>query len=238
VGARPDLSRLEEVIGYRFRDRGLLREAMTHTSYYHEHPGEEACHNERLEFLGDSVLGLSVAHALYNIPVCCDESTMSKIKSYVVKKGVLAERAAELELGRFMLLGKGEEETGGREKDSILADAMEAVIGAVHQDGGFDAARDLVLRLLGPRLEDAVNTREYHDYKTELQEQCQIKFGELPEYRLAGEEGQEHEKVFAVEVFVTGVCSGRGRGANKKEAQQAAAREALRNLGLQKTLAP
>jgi ribonuclease-3 len=231
VDARPDLSGLEELIGYRFRDRGLLREAVTHTSYYHEHPDEVSCHNERLEFLGDSVLGLSVAHALYNVPVCCDEATMSKIKSYVVKKGVLAECAAEFGLGRFMLLGRGEEETGGREKGSILADAMEAVIGAVHQDGGFDSARDLVLRLLGFRLEGAVDTREFHDYKTELQEQCQIQFGELPEYRLAGEEGQEHEKVFTVEVFVRGAFRGRGRGASKKEAQQAAAREAVRDLG-------
>jgi ribonuclease-3 len=232
------LSGLEEVIGYRFRERSILLEAVTHTSYYHEHPDEASCHNERLEFLGDSVLGLSVAHALYTVPLRWDEATMSKIKSYVVKKGGLSELAGELALGRFILLGRGEEETGGREKGSILADTLEALIGAVYQDGGFDVAMDFVFRLLGPRLEDAVNTREYHDYKTELQEQCQIKFGELPEYRLAGEEGQEHEKVFTVEVFVTGTLSGRGWGANKKEAQQAAAKQALKNLGLQETLAP
>lgn len=228
----PDYDGLERKTGYRFRDRGLLFEALTHKSYHHEHPEDAPAHNERLEFLGDSVLGLSVVDFLFSLKEQFDEATMSKIKSYVVKKAVLSELAVEAGLGGYLKVGKGEEDTGGRKKMSILADAMEALIGAVYRDGGFEASRDFVVGLLGSRIEKAVLSRNYHDYKTELQEKGQMKFGVLPEYRLVSEEGREHQKLFTVEVFVSDRRWGTGSGGSKKEAQQRAAKEALKNLGL------
>lgn len=227
-----DSAGLEEKIGYSFRNKDFLAEALTHKSYYHEHPGEAAAHNERLEFLGDSVLGMAVVDFLFKLENMYDESTMSKIKSYVVKKAVLSDMAAELSLGSYLRVGKGEEDTGGRNKSSILSDAMEAVIGAVYCDAGFEAARDFVIRLFRKRIEKAVRSGNYHDYKTELQEKCQNIFGVLPDYRLIAEEGQEHEKLFTIEVYIQGERRGSGTGGSKKEAQQAAAREALSSLSL------
>lgn len=228
----PDYDGLEQKIDYRFRNRDLLFEALTHKSYHHEHPEDAPSHNERLEFLGDSVLGLSVVDFLFGLEEKFDEATMSKIKSYVVKKAVLSDMAVEMALGDYLKVGKGEEDTGGRKKMSILSDAMEALIGAVYRDGGFEAARRFVVRHLGSRIDRAVLSRNYHDYKTELQEKCQTKFGVLPEYRLVSEEGREHQKLFTVEAFVSERRWGTGTGGSKKEAQQRAAKEALKNLGL------
>jgi len=228
----PDFDSLERKSGYRFRNRDLLFEAVTHKSYHHEHPEDAPSHNERLEFLGDSVLGLSVVDFLFSLEEKFDEATMSKIKSYVVKKAVLSELAVEMGLGSYLRIGKGEEDTGGRKKMSILSDAMEALIGAVYRDGGFEEARRFVVGLLGSRIDRAVVSRNYHDYKTELQEKGQMKFGVLPEYRLVSEEGREHQKLFTVEVFVSDRKWGTGTGGSKKEAQQRAAKEALKNLGL------
>jgi ribonuclease-3 len=227
----PDASELEKSIGYSFKNKKLLIEALTHRSFRHEYPREAAADNERLEFLGDSVLGLSVADYLH----CSEgeplpESMMSKIKSFAVKKPVLSEIAKALSLGEFLRVGKGEEETGGRHKASILADALEAVIGAVYLDGGFDEAEDLVHRLFKDRLDEAMRSGEFHDYKTELQEESQMRFGVLPEYRILREEGQEHMKIFTVEVLIGGRSLGTGTGRSKKEAQARAAKEALGGL--------
>jgi ribonuclease-3 len=224
------LELLEKKLCYEFTDRGLLMEALTHKSFHFENKGKSGGFNERLEFLGDSVLGLAVAGELFSMPGVLDESVMSMIKSYVVSGEVISEVALGLGLGDFLLLGKGEDDSGGRQKRSVLANAMEAVIGAVYADAGYKEARSLVLRLFGRKIEGAMESDIYKDFKSELQEVSQEIFSELPEYRVAEEEGPEHEKTFSVEVLIRGKLYGSGKGTNKKEAQQAAAREALEGL--------
>lgn len=226
-----DLEILEEDLDYSFRERGILIEALTHRSFHHENPDTASSYNERLEFLGDSVLGLVIVEHLFNYSREFTEAVMSKIKSYLVRGSVLSEIAAGLSLGRYLRLGRGEEDTGGRRKRSILANALEAVFGAVYLDGGYDAAREVILRLFRERVASVISSGQYHDYKTELQEKSQMLFGVLPEYRLIGQTGEEHRKVFTVEVCITNRVYGRGRGKNKKEAQMIAAKEALERLG-------
>lgn len=225
--------RLESALGYAFRDKDLLTEALTHKSFHHENPEKSGPHNERLEFLGDSVLGLTIVEFLFNCKPELTESAMSKIKSYIVKGSILSEIASNISLGKFLRLGRGEEETGGRRKKSILADAFEAVLGAVYIDGGYDIARGTILMLLKEKIESAVSSGQYHDYKTDLQEKSQMLFGELPEYRVISQTGQEHRKVFAIDVFITGQKFGSGTGRNKKEAQTLAAKEAIEKLSVE-----
>lgn len=222
-----EFSSLEGGIGYVFRDQDIMIEALTHKSYYYENRERTRAHNERLEFLGDSVLGLSVASYLYSHDVCMDEAIMSKVKSYVVKGSVISEVAKGLGLGGYLLMGKGEEETGGRKKSSILTNAMEAVIGAVYMDGGFEAAMPLVLRLFGDRLDTVIASGEFHDYKTEFQEVVQERLCITPEYRVTHQEGLEHSKVFTVNVVVDEDVYGSGTGRSKKKAEQQAAKKAL-----------
>ena len=214
---------METALGYAFKDKGLLLEALTHKSYHSENPVEAPTYNERLEFLGDSVLGLAIAGALFG-EGRHTEAGMSKLKSHIVKAGVLGEIAEGLSLGDYLRIGRGEEKTGGRQKRSIIADALEAVIGAVYLDGGFEKARDAVLGLFGERISGA----EPLDYKSRLQELTQARSGSLPEYRLIETKGKEHKRVFTVEVFIEGKPSGRGTGKNKKEAEKEAAKEALK----------
>lgn len=227
---------LEDTLGYSFRDNGLLTEALTHKSYRHENPEKSLSDNERLEFLGDSVLGLAIAGYLFNSRPELSESAMSKIKSFIVKGSLLSEVASKIRLGRFLRLGRGEEDTGGRRKKSILADALEGVIGAIYIDGGYEPARDAILRLFEEKLHEAISSGQYHDYKTELQEKSQMLFGALPEYRLTGQAGAEHSRVFTVDVFVSGRRFGCGTGKNKKEAETLAAKEALEILAVEKTV--
>jgi ribonuclease-3 len=230
VSSSKNLETLEERLAYSFRDRELLAEALTHRSYQHENPGLASSCNERLEFIGDSVLGLVVVEYLFLSRRDLSESEMSEIKSYIVRGSLLSEVATDLSLGRYVKLGRGEEETGGRTKKSILANTMEAVFGAVYLDGGYDAARHLVLALLRERILDAMSSGQYHNYKTELQEESQMRFGLLPEYRIVSQEGEEHRKTFTAEVFIAGKRYGKGTGRNKKEAQTAAAKEAMDRL--------
>ncbi|HWR59874.1 MAG TPA: putative dsRNA-binding protein, partial [Thermodesulfovibrionales bacterium] len=150
--------------------------------------------------------------------------------SYLVRGSVLSEIAAGISLGEYLRLGRGEDETGGRGKKSLLANAMEAVFGALYLDGGFEAARASVLALFRDKIMSAMSSGEYHNYKTELQERSQLLFGVLPEYRIAHQEGEEHRKIFTVDVFINGQLFGRGAGRNKKEAQTAAAKKALERL--------
>ena len=225
-----DTDALEKQIGYRFSDKSILIEALTHKSLHYENPKDAPVYNERLEFLGDSVISLVVVESLYNLRGRHQESEMSKIKSFVVKGTTLSAVAKEISMGDYLRLGKGEDDSGGRKKVSILANALEALIGAVYIDGGIERARQCVDRLLGDRLEEAVESGQYHDYKTELQEECQMRFGSLPEYRLAAQKGLEHEKTFEVEVLISGEPYGRGVGRSKKEAQTAAAKEAIIKL--------
>jgi ribonuclease III len=225
-----NIAELEALLGYTFRDKGLLIEALTHTSFQYENSDPQNAHYERLEFLGDSVLGLVIAEALFLRDDTLSEAGMSKVKSYLVNKSMLYEIAAGINLGTFIRLGRGEESTGGRHKRSILSDTIEAVFGAVYLDSDCATARDLIIRLYALKINEAISGREGYDFKSELQERTQARFGELPEYRIVSQEGEEHKKIFTVEVFINKSCFGAGSGKSKKEAQINAAKEALERI--------
>lgn len=229
-----NLENLEKDLGYSFNNSQLLIDALTHRSFHHENPDKASSHNERLEFLGDSVLGLVIVEYLFNYNKGLTESLMSKIKSYLVRGSILAEIGNEISLGKYLRLGKGEDETGGRRKKSILADALEAVFGAIYIDAGYTTASGTVLRLFDGRIISVISSKQYYDYKTELQEKSQTIFGVLPEYCLVSQEGDEHRKTFTVEVFIKDERFGSGRGKSKKEAQTIAAKEAIERLEARK----
>jgi ribonuclease-3 len=229
-----DIADLEKRFGYVFKNRKLLTEALTHRSFYHENPDKSITHNERLEFLGDSVLGFVIVEYLFSSDKEFTESVMAKIKSYLVKESILSEIADSISLGKYLKLGKGEEATGGRAKKSILADTIEALLGAIYLDGGYKKVKAVVLKLFRKEIDTLMDSTRFYDFKTELQEKTQLLFGVLPEYRVVKQEGEEHEKVFTIEVFIEGKKFGKGLGKSKKEAQTLAAREALSQLSLSK----
>ena len=200
---------------------------MAHRSWCAETPGTQS--NERLEFLGDAVLGLVVTDHVFRTYPLLPEGHLAQVRAAVVNAGALAEVAETLDLGRDLLLGKGEDASGGREKPSILADAMEAVIGAVYLDGGWDAAADLVMRLLADRIVEAAAGPGGHDFKTRLQELSARQFDQLPRYDVVGE-GPDHAKRFSAVVFLAGEAVGTGEGRSKKQAEQGAARVAWETL--------
>jgi ribonuclease-3 len=208
-------------------DEELLKRSMSHRSWCAENAGAES--NERLEFLGDAVLGVVVTDHLFRTYPTMPEGELAKVRASVVNSAALADVAAALEIGDALLLGKGEGQSGGREKPSILADAMEAVIGAMYMDRGLGAAGDLVMALLGERIEDAAAGPGGQDFKTRLQEICARRFDALPKYQLT-DEGPDHAKRFAAAVLLGGVVKGRGEGRSKKQAEQAAARVAWERL--------
>jgi ribonuclease III len=220
-------SELENRLDYYFRNKAVLMEALTHRSFYHENPDRAAAYNERLEFLGDSVLGFVIVEYLFSLDENFSESVMAKAKSYLVKEAVLSEIARFISLGTYLRLGKGEEHTGGRTKKSLLADAFEALLGAVYIDGGYEPARKLVLDMFREKIDTIIFSREFHDFKTELQEKTQLLFNSVPEYQMIKQEGAEHKKVFTVEVYIAGEKFGTGSGKSKKEAETIAAQEAL-----------
>ena len=200
---------------------------MAHRSWCAETAGTRS--NERLEFLGDAVLGLVVTDFIFRTYPELPEGELAKVRAAVVNASALAELADELLLGRALHLGKGEDASGGREKPSILADAMEAVIGAVYLDGGYDAARDLVMHLLGERIEEAAAGPGGQDFKTRLQELAARRFDQLPNYSVE-DEGPDHAKRFFASVTIGGEPRGSGEGRSKKQAEQAAARVAWEAL--------
>jgi ribonuclease III len=218
---------LAERLAWAVTDRALLEQALAHRSWCAETPGTPS--NERLEFLGDAVLGLVVTDFLFRSYPHLPEGELAKVRASVVNSAALAEFAAGLSIGRALLLGKGEGQSGGREKPSILADAMEALIGAVYLDQGWHAAAGLVMRLLGERITEAAAGPGGQDYKTRLQELCARRFDQLPVYA-THDEGPDHAKEFDARVSVGGLERGRGRGRSKKQAEQAAAREAWEQL--------
>lgn len=228
------LGPLEERIGYTFRDIGLLEHALTHRSRAHEDASGGVIDNESLEFLGDAVLGFVIADMLFTTFPSHSEGYKSKVKAGLVSSASLARLAEGIDLGRFVLLGRGEEKTGGRQKHAILADGLEALIAAVYLDGGIDAARTFIASLFGPLIvaggNQAADATFTEDWKSALQEWMQAHGRGLPAYRLAGAEGPDHRKRFEVEVMVNGVPLGRAGGRSKKEAEQLAAREALAQL--------
>lgn len=223
---------IEASLGYTFRNKSLLATALTHKSYYHENSSALRNHNERMEFLGDSVLGLIMAEVLYTNEESLTEAGMSKIKSYLVKELVLFEMASRLSLGDYLRLGKGEESTGGREKKSVLSDAFEALVGAIFLDSDYATVKGVVLRLFDERIRRAILKKEAYDFKSELQEKVQSALGTLPEYRIVKQEGEEHKKIFTTEVYIHGELFGTGTGKSKKESQMNAAKEALQKLAV------
>lgn len=218
-----DRTRLEAGLGWTFRDPGLLRRALMHRSYCAEHPGEQP--NERFEFLGDAVLGLAVTDAIFREYPDLPEGELAKVRAAVVSAEPLAALARTLGIGEFLLLGKGEAASGGREKPSILADAMEAVIAAVYLDGGMEPAAALVLGRLEPEIAVAVAGPGGRDYKTRLQEETARRFDRIPRYAMR-HEGPDHARRFFATVTVEGITRGSGEGQSKKQAEQRAAREA------------
>lgn len=215
---------LERALRYAFADRELLDLALTHRSYAFEAGGLPT--NERLEFLGDAVLGMVVTDRIYREHPDATEGRLAKIRAAAVNTGSLAEIARRLRLGEAVMLGRGEEQSGGRDKDSILADTMEAVIGAVYLDGGMDAAERLVLRLFDPMLREIAKRRQSLDFKTSLQELTAAELATLPVYDIT-EQGPDHSKQFTATVLVDGEELGSGSGRTKKEAEQQAAQEAF-----------
>jgi ribonuclease III len=214
-------------LGWDVADDELLFQALAHRSWCAENDGVTS--NERLEFLGDAVLGLVVTDHLFRTYPDLPEGELAKVRASVVNSAALAEVAAELGVGEAMLLGKGEDQSGGREKPSILADAMEALLGAVYLDRGRVVVGRLIMRLLGARIEEAAAGPGGQDYKTRLQELCARTFDQLPSYTVA-DRGPDHAKEFDALVRVDGVVKGYGRGRSKKQAEQAAAREAWEQL--------
>lgn len=225
-----DITRLEKRIGYTFKKKSLLEEALTHKSFAHEQPKDTKAFNERMEFLGDSVLGLVVSEYLFSTYPEYSESDLSKIKSYIVQEATLAETAKRLNIGAFLRLGKGEELTGGRKKPSLLADALEAILGAIYIDGGLKRAKEVIIKNLKDRINEVVTKDIIFDFKTRFQEITQARYGVLPRYVVHKEEGPEHRKVFEVKVFIRNKLYGSGRGKSKKIAAQKAAKAGLKKL--------
>lgn len=220
------MEKLEERIGYRFKNRTLLATALTHSSYANEKHSGSCMSYERQEFLGDSVLGLVTAEFLYAHEPMLPEGRMTRLRAELVCEASLHKTALALGLGQYMRLGKGEANTGGRERPSILADMVEAIIAAIYLDAGMDEARRFVLdKVLGDV--EISEQRRSADYKTQLQELVQRKSNQHIAYELIGESGPDHNKLFEFEVRINGVPSGRGSGRTKKEAEQMAACKAL-----------
>jgi ribonuclease-3 len=220
-----DVKELQNRIGYVFRNEELMENALTHSSYANERGKSRVFSNERLEFLGDSVLGFVTAEYLFEKYPSRPEGEMTRIRAELVCEHSLAATAEELELGAVLLLGKGEEQNGGRRRRSILADAVEALLAAIYLDGGMEPARAFVLDYIL-----AAKPTELTDYKTALQERVQAAGGVSPQYRIIDEYGPDHAKTFVARVEIDGEPAGEGSGRTKKEAEQSAARAALESM--------
>ena len=223
-----DEKELLKKIGYEFRDDSLLRNALTHSSYSSEHRMNYALNNERLEFIGDAYVDAAVGAELFMIMKDAPEGVLSKNRADVVREESLADAAREIDLGNYIYMGKGEEATGGRNKDSILADTFEALIGAIIIDGGYEEGRKVILSLLQRKIKLAVEGKLRQDYKTMLQEKLQEKDHEAKiKYNTVSESGPDHNKTFTVEVTIGGITLGTGSGKSKSKAEQEAAKDAL-----------
>ena len=224
LSSHPEISALAENLTHRFADPGLLVTAVTHRSWCSEHDG--AVSNERLEFLGDAVLSVVVAERLYENDADLPEGQMAKMRARVVSEPVLAQAARSIGLGEALRLGRGEDISGGRDKPSLLSDSYEGVTGAIHRDAGLDAARAFVLETLGDAITEAESRPGDHDHKTRLQELAARRTLPMPRYRVE-HEGPDHERVYHATVDLGGSNRGRGSGRSKKEAEQAAAAQAV-----------
>jgi len=221
----------EQHLSYRFTDIYILNNALTHRSFVNENVGMDYRDNERLEFLGDAALGLCLSDMLMLEFPDYAEGQLSKLRSSVVNELVLAGLARKLGVGNCLLLGKGEEISGGREKNSLLADTFEAIIAAIYMDGGFDETLLIIRKLFSPLIAEGAQEIVYRDYKTIVQEFAQNRFHETPRYNLIGEYGPDHDKVFETELTLGGEITTIGMGKSKKEAEQQAAKKAVEMLG-------
>jgi ribonuclease-3 len=217
---------LETKLEVPFANAALGLAAVTHKSYSNEHREISAADNERLEFLGDAVVDLAISHRLMERFPSATEGELSKLRALIVNEEGLARIAREIGLGDLLLVGRGEELTGGRQKNSVLADGLEAVLGAMYLSAGWDKVLQLVDRLFGEALQGVAQGRSGYDYKTRLQEQVQLRLRQAPKYRVLSEAGPAHERVFEVEVTIGDDVTARASGRSKKEAEQAAARKA------------
>ncbi|MFH1116278.1 MAG: ribonuclease III [Pseudomonadota bacterium] len=225
-----DYSGLETVLGYQFRDPTHMVNALTRRSYWHENRDSCAEHNERLEFLGDAVLGLVIADILYDDFPDDEEGELQKKRASLVNRAALAQLMRQLGLARFIRMGRGDEMSGCRDRDSILSDTLEALIAAVYIDGGFDEAATMIAKHFYPLIEKCSTRDGMEDCKSVLQERAQAELGSTPTYEVVDQWGEEHSKTFSVAVYIGGRTAGCGTGKNKREAAQNAAREALEKL--------
>ena len=225
-----DLDALQQTLGISFNDLSLLEGALVHSSYINENPSLAPASNERLEFLGDAVLGLIVAERLYQDFPHADEGEMTRLRAALIRRDTLARMARAIGLGDYLYLGKGEEASGGRRKPANLAGALEAVIAAIFLNQGSAITKDFILRLLNPELQKAVSQGAGVDHKSRLQELIQAKEQQTPVYRVVEAIGPDHDKWFTVEVMVGDTVLGRGSGKGKKAAETEAARSALKQL--------
>jgi len=221
------LESIQAGLNYRFQNTGLLSQALTHPSYVNERTGKDAFDNERLEFLGDAVLNMVITHMIMEGLSDHSEGELTRVRASMVNQRSLAGMARQMELGRFLFLGKGEDQTGGRGKASILAACYEAVVGAVYLDGGYGEAFRMLRTHFSEILTGLARKRPPDDFKSLLQEQIQGQYKTIPRYKMVSQTGPDHEKRFCVSVSVQGVAVGHGEGKTKKEAEQQAAKVAL-----------
>lgn len=224
------LAVLEGRINYSFKDKNVISTAVTHSSYANERKAKKLKYNERIEFLGDSVLSLTISEYLYRMYPNLPEGELTVTRSKIVCENSLSQCAADIGLGEFLLLGKGEELSGGRKKISILSDAFEALIGAIYIDGGFETAKAFILKYMENIIRNCVQGKLFYDYKTQFQEKVQQRGEQHISYSVVDEIGPDHDKTFVTEVSINDVVCGRGTGHSKKESEQQAAKDALDKL--------
>ena len=224
-----DSSEIERILQYNFNEKNLLKEALRHSSYVNELGDAQLRDNERREFLGDAVFNLVVGHILMRRYPELKEGDLSRSRANLVNESQLAKMARSFDLGQYILLGKGEIQTHGREKNSILADTFEALMASIYLDGGFDAAYRIIESNFLPLIDHLHTSTNNHDYKSQLQEKVQVKHGSMPDYSIIREDGPDHDKTFWVALKVLGIET-RGSGKSKKAAEQDAARNALEIL--------
>ena len=225
-----DVKEFQNIIGVDFQNMSLLEQALVHSSYINENPDYTLGHNEKLEFLGDAILGFFVAEKLYKDYPDANEGEMTRLRAALVSRDALARVTMGIRLGDFLYLGRGEESSGGRQKKANLAGALEAVIAAVYLDQGENVTRDFIVRILDKEMKRIDRKDIIIDYKSRLQETIQSRYQTVPGYRLVSEKGPDHDKTFTVEVIVNDTVLGKGTGKSKKEAETEAARFALENL--------
>ncbi len=228
-----NISTLEERINYVFKDKNTALTAITHSSYANEKKARKLKYNERIEFLGDSVLGLTISEHLYKMYPELPEGELTVTRSKIVCESSLSRCATDIGIGELLLLGRGEELSGGRTKSSILSDAYESLIGAIYIDGGLEVAKEFILKHMDDIIKSSMQGKLFYDYKTQLQEKIQQNGEQQITYTVVDEKGPDHNKVFITQVIINGLVCGQGSGRSKKESEQNAAKDALDKLSAQ-----